>query len=344
MDVVDFRINTMGGRTWRALMNTFKGGNQLRNAIEDVMDDWDHNGFLNAYYEIWDETVQEAIWAGLIQWTPSNHPSCNFTETFPSPELAATLTGRGWVYQERLLSPRVLHFGHTDLYWECNNVATCQCGKWRQSGSRHRYAAFPKVSHTGTVQSVSEGDTAVLRYRWQRIVTEFSSMAVTYESDRLPAVAGIARQFWERRQELEYVVDLYKVRLDSLPDDNTNWTTCEPGWMERPGDDPERYVEHKWWEPEPRMSCEVLVLLNWQSSPLRWWRETFESCEEFAESVWCLFIKFWDGTHAYHISLVLRRVVESPEKFARVGLLLYGPERLPIYEEGFTTIREVVLV
>ncbi|RSL88365.1 hypothetical protein CEP52_015237 [Fusarium oligoseptatum] len=29
------------------------------------------------------------------------------------------LNGRGWVFQERLLSPRILHFGARMLYWEC---------------------------------------------------------------------------------------------------------------------------------------------------------------------------------------------------------------------------------
>ncbi|KAK4443767.1 heterokaryon incompatibility protein-domain-containing protein [Podospora aff. communis PSN243] len=404
----------------------------------------------------------------IKEWTPSSHPSYTFTASLDSPELSTTLAGRGWVYQERLLSPRVLHFGHTDLYWECNTLATCQCGSWRHSGSRHIYAMFPKMMHTAAVKSVEEADGAELRYRWQRIVTEFSTMAVTFESDRLPAVAGIARQFWEKRKGLGYVMgmwrewmrehllwhvvtwkvntdkgerwgaykesgvpswtwasvgnavqyemeypgdgirpsfekdtvrdpeivrvpwaegdkerllgrtegelvirghltktrmrrycttegtkygvtrydgtDIYEVRVDSLPVDDSKWAKCEPGWMDRPGDDPERYVTYEWWEPETPISREDLLLLNWQSSPLKWWKETFESCEEFDESVWCLFIKFWDGSQAYHISLVLRRVVESPEKFARVGLLLYGPERLPIYEEGDTMMREVVLV
>lgn len=29
---------------------------------------------------------------------------------------------RGWVLQERLLSPRILHFGSDQILWECNEV------------------------------------------------------------------------------------------------------------------------------------------------------------------------------------------------------------------------------
>ncbi|KAH8626983.1 hypothetical protein IG631_19001 [Alternaria alternata] len=37
------------------------------------------------------------------------------------------LLKRGWVCQERLLSPRVLHFCKKELVWECQESSTCQC-------------------------------------------------------------------------------------------------------------------------------------------------------------------------------------------------------------------------
>ncbi|USP73399.1 HET-domain-containing protein [Curvularia clavata] len=37
------------------------------------------------------------------------------------------LLQRGWVCQERLLSPRVLHFCEKELVWECQESSTCQC-------------------------------------------------------------------------------------------------------------------------------------------------------------------------------------------------------------------------
>jgi len=40
-------------------------------------------------------------------------------------------------------------------------------------------------------------------------------------------------------------VDRYDLRLDSLPEDDSAWTACEPGWIDRPTSDPDRYVSYK---------------------------------------------------------------------------------------------------
>jgi hypothetical protein len=36
------------------------------------------------------------------------------------------LCRRAWVLQERLLAPRNLHFGHDQLFWECNQLKACE--------------------------------------------------------------------------------------------------------------------------------------------------------------------------------------------------------------------------
>ncbi|KAK7921526.1 heterokaryon incompatibility protein-domain-containing protein, partial [Apiospora marii] len=40
----------------------------------------------------------------------------------------APLLSRGWVFQERLLAPRVLHFCGMELVWECRQSTVCECG------------------------------------------------------------------------------------------------------------------------------------------------------------------------------------------------------------------------
>lgn len=44
-----------------------------------------------------------------------------------SKELYPLLT-RGWVFQERILSPRTLHFCCQEMVWECNSETKCECG------------------------------------------------------------------------------------------------------------------------------------------------------------------------------------------------------------------------
>ena len=38
------------------------------------------------------------------------------------------LLSRGWAFQERILSPRVLHFCGEEMIWECKETTYCECG------------------------------------------------------------------------------------------------------------------------------------------------------------------------------------------------------------------------
>ncbi|KAI0139085.1 HET-domain-containing protein [Hypoxylon sp. NC0597] len=43
------------------------------------------------------------------------------------------LLSRGWVFQERLLAPRILHFCSQELAWECGEQTCCECGSLPES-------------------------------------------------------------------------------------------------------------------------------------------------------------------------------------------------------------------
>lgn len=45
------------------------------------------------------------------------------------------LLTRGWAFQERLLSPRVLHICKSELVWECREASACECGGLGQEKS-----------------------------------------------------------------------------------------------------------------------------------------------------------------------------------------------------------------
>lgn len=51
-------------------------------------------------------------------------------DTFGQSELHRRfpLMSRGWAFQERLLSRRILHFAEAELVWECRELSTCECG------------------------------------------------------------------------------------------------------------------------------------------------------------------------------------------------------------------------
>lgn len=53
------------------------------------------------------------------------------------------LLTRGWAFQERLLSPRVLHICKSELVWECREASKCECGGLSQEkspGGAYHYA------------------------------------------------------------------------------------------------------------------------------------------------------------------------------------------------------------
>lgn len=68
------------------------------------------------------------------------------------------LISRGWVFQERILSPRILHFCGQELVWECGGLTACECGcidpkrsikqQFVSATSRHRRKSW--VGRTGT--------------------------------------------------------------------------------------------------------------------------------------------------------------------------------------------------
>ncbi|EPE33442.1 Cytochrome P450 [Glarea lozoyensis ATCC 20868] len=80
----------------------------------------------------------------------------------------APLNKRAWALQERLLSTRVVHFSKTELLWECYFK--------RVLPSIHYDLESFKGSHTA----------------WYRVVQSYSGRSLTRQSDKLPAIAGIA--------------------------------------------------------------------------------------------------------------------------------------------------------
>ncbi|EHK16444.1 uncharacterized protein TRIVIDRAFT_128645, partial [Trichoderma virens Gv29-8] len=88
------------------------------------------------------------------------------------------LDQRGWAFQEALLSLRCVSFGSEELSWKCQSSSRRECA----SDS----IAFQKTS-------IKMEEPGQLRYNWNDIVEEYSLRSFTFVSDKLPAIAGLAR-------------------------------------------------------------------------------------------------------------------------------------------------------
>jgi hypothetical protein len=126
------------------------------------------------------------------------------------------------VLQERILSPRILHFAEKQLFWECSEICACE--------------AFPNGILRGTIYENLRDVTspsAESANAWNMIVQRYTKRSLTYSSDKLPALSGIAKWIgprlggtylagiWENAdlpRQLAWYVDVKSSKLRPRPD------------------------------------------------------------------------------------------------------------------------------
>ncbi|PMD29378.1 HET-domain-containing protein [Hyaloscypha variabilis F] len=111
---------------------------------------------------------------------------------------------RGWAFQELFLAPRTLQFGKYGIYWECRRIRRndlCPDGmpevgyvEWL-SGTRRpgpHFKALPFELGLFKPRTMLKEDLDRFSAAWEGITQLYSSLELTYISDRLVAIAGIA--------------------------------------------------------------------------------------------------------------------------------------------------------
>ncbi|KAI1455372.1 HET-domain-containing protein [Annulohypoxylon moriforme] len=96
---------------------------------------------------------------------------------------------RAWAYQERLLSSRYLHFTLREVVWECNELMTCQCTPRDSPRFPNEFEDYSKRIYT---EQINSANIDKLKAAWSSILPRFTHQALSFEKDRLRAVAGIA--------------------------------------------------------------------------------------------------------------------------------------------------------
>lgn len=146
--------------------------------------------------------------------------------------LSGPLHRRGWVFQERLLSTRVLYFGQSQVFWECLSELKCEgfprgmpqsfrSAKSLESLWGMRDARRPSSS-PHDVPKDQAMSTPALRL-WNSLVREYSNCALTLPDDRLPAFSGVAELFRDITGD-QYLAGLWRSNLLHLLD----WWVDQP--------------------------------------------------------------------------------------------------------------------
>ncbi|KAF2138415.1 uncharacterized protein K452DRAFT_216366, partial [Aplosporella prunicola CBS 121167] len=99
----------------------------------------------------------------------------------------APLLSRAWVFQERILSSRVIHFGAEEMLFECKSKFLCECGGVSTYIGPHSRQVNFKQSFARNLRTSSVPN-------WQELVREYTARALTFEQDRLPALSAVARR------------------------------------------------------------------------------------------------------------------------------------------------------
>ncbi|KAF3025516.1 hypothetical protein E8E14_008557 [Neopestalotiopsis sp. 37M] len=113
---------------------------------------------------------------------------CGVIDNFQRDVEESVLNTRGWVFQERALSRRTIHYTSNQVYWECGHGVRCETlGKLRNS-----MAAF---------MGDSDFPTSALRYfkggrilLLQRLYEMYSKRAFTKPTDRSVALLGLEKR------------------------------------------------------------------------------------------------------------------------------------------------------
>ncbi|GAP83692.1 putative heterokaryon incompatibility protein [Rosellinia necatrix] len=139
---------------------------------------------------------------------------------------------RAWIYQERHLARRVLHFTEQEVFWECRAAAPSFRSETYPNGSplERDFLGQAKLRLRDT-STGSISDNPRLMMEWDTACRDYSRRKLTYQTDKLPALSGIARHFGSRCQEDTYLAGIW---LSQLPR-ALFWNVHG---RERPGDRP----------------------------------------------------------------------------------------------------------
>lgn len=135
---------------------------------------------------------------------------------------------RGWVFQERHLSTRIIYFANNQILWECLEGAKCE---GFPEGIPHHYSDkdLDQLWQLREKEAEAPGDAndvempGSVYVLWRDLVKKYTGCSFTKVDDKLPAFAGIAKLFQEITRD-EYIAGLWRSRLL----EGLDWRVYEP--------------------------------------------------------------------------------------------------------------------
>jgi hypothetical protein len=145
------------------------------------------------------ELRQKVRIEGMVDWCRKEYNIVS--EQLYQDSVAQThLASRAWALQERLLAPRTLHFSKSGLFWECRLRDACEA--FRES-IPEMFAFY--VNHRGK---------RPLAETWDKVVYLYSQADLTYSSDKLVVLSGIARAAQNENKD-QYLAGMWRKDIEA---------------------------------------------------------------------------------------------------------------------------------
>ncbi|CAH0045529.1 unnamed protein product [Clonostachys solani] len=151
---------------------------------------------------------------------------------------------RGWVFQERLLAPRVIYFSKQQVFWECFTENKCEAFPY----GIPKHHSIKRLEPLWEMVALNRGKTPLDRQDmpgplldlWGRLVREYSNCVLTNSNDKLAALLGIVGLFATTTGD-QYLAGMWRSSLleqlcwwvDQPGIKGTTTTTgtyCAPSW------------------------------------------------------------------------------------------------------------------
>ncbi|KAM3088783.1 hypothetical protein ACMFMG_000412 [Clarireedia jacksonii] len=141
------------------------------------------------------------------------------------------LQTRGWTLQERELSPRVVNYCKDTIRWECRGLHASLEFPWDDSLSFngvHRHfdaeqSVFLPMPGVNRPTESPTDPTTKIAVSWMELIVKYTSRRLTKDSDKLPAISGIARTIAEKTSD-EYFAGLWKSYFQQCLLWQSDWT------------------------------------------------------------------------------------------------------------------------
>ncbi|GFF22276.1 hypothetical protein IFM61606_08366 [Aspergillus udagawae] len=137
----------------------------------------------------------------------------------------APLNKRGWVFQERFLARRVIHFGPRQIGWECQQLQALETfprglPPTLTVGSRSKPAIYealrelsqPALTNSQAARNAPFSSTTDLQFAewWNNAMEDYSRCKFTFAKDKLIALTGVAKYVAMNRPADRYLAGMWQ--------------------------------------------------------------------------------------------------------------------------------------